>query len=440
MEEKPEEVLNLEKKLNNEQIWFNISNNRDNQKALGCWDAAHKRNRLGNSKIQIFCELKSNFGVIIKDNKKKYLFVHCRGNQKIDYEKVKKITGAELFQRDELGLQNFFGAGFGEVNPFLGLDKPDILQIFDKSLTTQDFIPYTMMTNASHLRWGIEFKLDELIDSLPNKLIEDVIVEDAKFEIPKNKIGILTGNSPESGILLWEKINESIRNNFGDDFLGDISFPEVIIESIPGMGLSMELEKRFKEVEEVVEKGITNLCERGATIVCIACNTTQYFSEMSKEICSKHKAIYVSIPETTYQYLEKNNITEFDFLGINYVSDFENWSAFKNLKKEFKLNLPEEKYINKINEIAFEVKKNVVSGKGVSDLRRLINKSTETNTIILALTELSILFNSQKEKSKSKKVYYDTLTILGEAIGDMYTRDYLSVIKRSDKYRDDECY
>ena len=444
MKTKPDKVSEIENKLKDENIWFITSNNENDREVLGCRDAVNYRVRLGSSNIPIFCELKSNFGFIIKDNEKKYLMVHYRGNQKLDHEKVEKIIGAE-FQRieDEAELQKRFGSGFGLVNPFLGFDRPDILQIFDKSLTTQKFIPYTMMTNASDRSWGIEFKPLELIKSLDklmdgNVKIEDVVQENTKFEIKKHKIGILTGNSPESGTLLWESINERIRNNFGQYFLGDISFPEVIIEPLPEMGLSMELDLRFEEVKKVVEKGITNLCERGATIVCIACNTTQYFSEMSKGICSKHDAIYVSIPETTEQYLKKNKIDGFDFLGIKYVSDFENWSAFKNLKNDFDLKLPNDTDINKINDIAFEVKKKVVSGKGVNKLRDIINKSTETNNIIFALTELSILFKSQKKNTKSDKMYYDTLTILADAIGDMYTKDYLSVMEKSEKNREEE--
>jgi len=430
----PDEVINLEAKLKNNKIWCIISNNQNNREVLGCWDAINYRVRLGHSKIPIFCELKSNFGFIVKDNQKKYLLVHYRGNQKLDNEKVKKITGAE-FQRieNETELQNRFGTGFGLVNPFMGFDRPDILQIFDKSLKSQRFIPYTMMTAASHRRWGIEFKIDELIDILPNTLIEDVVIEDTKFEIKKHKIGILTGNPPESGILLWEMINERIRNNFSGFFLGDISFPEFVIESIPEMGLSMELDLRFEEIKEVVDKGITNLCEQGATIVCIASNITQFFLEMSKEICTKHEAIYVSIPETIDQYLKKNMITEFDFLGGNYVSDFKKWSAFKNLNADFTLNLPKEEVISEINEIAFEVKKNVVSSKGINKLRDLINYSTKSNNIVLASTELSILFKSQKNKRRSNKMYYDTLTILAEAIGDLYTEDYLSVMKKSER-------
>jgi len=450
--------------------------------------------------------------------------VHCKGNQEIDKEKVNKIIGAECKKIDE---KEYFGL----VNPFLGFDRKKILQIFDKSLKTQDFIPNTMMTNASNSRWGIEFNLSELIDALPNTLIEYVVKENTKFGINKHKIGILTGNSPESGILLWEKINENIRKNlnsylfswdeipgnddgrlirfltqnFGiewaktakiekieddktiristernslslrlktrlkkskviiefDDvrtdeeligkiensklniynsnnehFLGDISFPEVFIESIPEMGLSMELKERFSVVKEVVDKGITNLCKRGATIVCIACNTTQYFSESSREICSRfeHKPIYVGIPETTYQYLKKNEIKEFDFLGINYVSDFKKWSAFKNLNEEKKFTLYQvkKKHINLINNFAFEVKKKMVSDELKQDFVNFIKNSTNTDTIILALTELSTLYNMEEKyiqsqlKKKTKKKFLDTLTILAEKIADMYTEDYLS--------------
>ena len=92
MEKVPIEVLNLKEKLKNKKIWFNVSNNYNNQKALGCWDAARKRNRLGHSKIPIFCELKSILGFVIKGNKKKYVIVHCRANQEIDKEKVNKIN------------------------------------------------------------------------------------------------------------------------------------------------------------------------------------------------------------------------------------------------------------------------------------------------------------------------------------------------------------
>lgn len=437
MQKKPNEVLNLEEKLKNKRIWFITSNNYKDQEALGCWDAVHKRTRLGHFNIPIFCELKSNLGFIIYNNKKKYVLIHCRGNQKIDYEKVNKIIGAEFNRiKDETELENVFGSGFGLVNPFLGYDNPEILQIFDRSLTAQNFIPYTMMTNAFHRRWGIEFKPNELIDSIQYRLIEDVILENTKFKIKKHKIGILTGNSPESGILLWKKINKRIRNNLGESFLGDISFPEVIIESNPEMGLSMELDLRLEDVKKVVEKGITNLCERGATIVCIACNTTQYFSETSKEICSKYKATYVSISEITYQFLKKNKIKEFDFLGIKYVSDFEIWSDFKILNKDLNLNLPKKECIRDIKDIAFEVKTKGVSNTGINKLRNLINYSTKTNNIVLALTELSELFESQK-KNRSGKVYYDTLTILAEAIGDMYTKDYLSEIERTEKMKDD---
>jgi len=426
----PNEVLDLKKKLNKIKIWYNITNNDQNQPAFGCVDASNKRVRLGHSKIPIFCELKSCFGYYYVGKTKHYLLIHCRGNQLLDYDKINKIIGAKFQRIDEKEeSQNISYPLFGLVNPFRWYEKDEILQLFDNSLISQNFIPFTMMTNASHARWGIEFRPKELIEALPNTQINDVILEETKYKIQKHKIGILTGNSPESGILLWEKINEKIRECGGDKFLGDISFPELIIESHPEMGLSMELDLRFEEVQKTVKKGITNLCKRGATIVCIACNTTQYFSDELAKICKKYNSEYIRLSEITYQYLKKKNITSFDFLGINYVSDFKRWSDFKCLKRDFDLHLPNQRDIDKINKIAFDVKKNVKSPKSINYLMDVIHQATHTKHIVIALTELSILFkvlknNKRKTKEKSNKNYIDTMDLLSEVIAYKYTIEY----------------
>ncbi len=430
--EKPPAVKELERKFTERDMWFETTTNANNQEALGCWDAAHKRVRLGHQGIQIYAELKSGLYSYLKDGKAREVLVHCRGNHEVDEEKIKGVVRADVQRTKD-------DDKFGLVNPFLGFDEPDILQIFDTSILNQKIIPYTMMTNASDRRWGIEFKPLQLIDNLPNKMVADVVLDSTKFDVPRHRIGILTGNSAESGILLWEMINTRIRETLGDNnFLGDISMPEVIVESLPEMGLSMELDLRKEEVRETVTKGVTNLCKQGATIVCIACNTTQYFSPECKEICDKHNAKYVRMSEVTSDYLKRNNVKEFDFLGIKFVSDFENWSDFKELKKEFSLNLPKEEDISKISQIAFEVKQGGSSGEGMKtlqELRKLIDAATNTQTVVFALTELSVLYKSQEKyfTKNSTKAYRDTLTILAEYVGDLCTKDYMAMIHREDK-------
>jgi hypothetical protein len=147
--------------------------------------------------------------------------------------------------------------------------------------------------------------------------------------------------------------------------------------------------------------------------------------------------------EVTSDYLRKRGITIFDFLGIKYVSDFAKWSDFKELNLNFTLRLPEK---GDINRIAFEVKQGGSSGEGMGTLQRLtglIDEATKTQTVLFALTELSVLFNTEQKyfanfAKKSGKVYLDTLTILAEHIADLCTREEKARIEKAKKVAPDD--
>jgi len=405
-------------------LWHIVTKNDE---STSCREAANNRYRLGNKGIPIFDELKSNFGSFLANGEEQYVMVHCRGNQILDDLKLEQILKSKFQRLEPEELERLFGIGYGLVNPFIGFEHNNILQIFDVSIFDHYFPPYTMMTNLGHLRYGVEFKPEEIVDALSKTLISDVVFRDTRKIPIQHKIGILTGNSPESGILLWEKINDRIRNQPGIKFLGDISFPRVLVESIPEMGLSMELAFRENDIRSVVIEGVESLCKNGSTIVGIACNTTQYFSNDLTRLCKDYGATYVSIAESTYKYLKDRSVRSFDFLAIDYVSNFTRWSDFRNIFENFEVNIPSANDISRINELAFDVKKSVVTGNSINKLRDLINNSTKTETVLLALTELSILFASQK-KSRSGKQFIDTLSILSEAIADLYIKDYLDVL------------
>jgi aspartate/glutamate racemase len=277
-----------------------------------------------------------------------------------------------------------------------------------------------MMTNLGHLEYAVEFRPAEVFRVLPNVEVAD-IVESQSRQVPCSEtIGILTGNSPESGMMLWECINSYIRKDPIVNFRGDISFPRVIIESVPEMGLSMELPQREADVKRVVLGTVRKLCENGANIVAIACNTTQYYSREVDTICVNHGARFVSIVEETGRYLKNAGIQSFDFLAIESVSNLDKWSDFKRLTGDFDIRLPSAQNIAAITNLAFSVKKEVVSGKTVNRLRDLINNATETDNVVLALTELSIVFASQKSRQRSSKRFIDTLDVLAQAIAKIY--------------------
>jgi aspartate/glutamate racemase len=337
--------------------------------------------------------------------------------------------GSEYIRLPNDDLLTIFKCEYGLVNPFFfGSEFPEINQIFDKSVLEDFFPPYTLMTNAGDKNWGIEVKPKELVKVLKTSQVADIITDKSKIKIRKHKIGILTGNSPESGIYLWQILNETIRAKLGDDFLGDLSFPTVLVESLPEMGLSMELDNRQNETWKIVEEGITSLCNDGATIIGIACNTTQYFSKQIKEICTKYDSEFISMFDAVNSHLTKENIKHFDFLGIKFVTDFNKWSDYRNLKDLYTVEIPSKENLEKINHLAFVVKQEVVTPEGINKLRNLINQSTKTKTIIIALTEISILLATQKQNQKSDKRFIDTLSLLAHKMAERYLEDYSEML------------
>jgi aspartate/glutamate racemase len=124
--------------------------------------------------------------------------------------------------------------------------------------------------------------------------------------------------------------------------------------------------------------------------------------------------------EETGRYLKNAGIQSFDFLAIESVSNLDKWSDFKRLTGDFDIRLPSAQNIAAITNLAFSVKKEVVSGKTVNRLRDLINNATETDNVVLALTELSIVFASQKSRQRSSKRFIDTLDVLAQAIAKIY--------------------
>ncbi len=410
----PKEVKTNIKFLTNKNIWHILSTN---PKVVSCGDAASKRKRLGNIGIPIFDELKSELGFFVnKKQEKQKVLVHCRGNQKLDRLKISSILNSEYQRITDKSESK------GLINPF-GKEFRNLLQIFDISTRKKFHPPYTMMTNAGDFKYALEFHVECLINSLPDTIVDDVIRYDNYNQFIKHKIGILTGNGPDSGILLWSKINESVKeklkSRLNHSFRGDLSYPEVLIESIPEMGISMELQQRESATEEVVIKGILNLCQRGATIIAVACNTTQFFKERIANICELYGAEFISIAEVTNDYLIENDIKEFDLLGVSHVADFTNYSSFKDLGNNYKVSLPEtENEKKKLDDIAFLVKKNEIN-KASNLLKDLIKRNTTYETKIIALTEISSLRSIRKDIMKIDSLK-DSLDFLADNLSDRY--------------------
>ena len=257
-------------------IWYLLG---ENPKALSCRDAANKRTRLGKIGIPLEDELKSFLGQYVDtDGRKRFVAVHCRGDQVLDLEKVRIALGTPIIVERLVTTDVDEDAAdiYGLVNPFAlakGFRGEPVIQLFDNSLLEFRGLPNTMMTNAGDRTWSVEFRPGDVVKALGDwaKVADVTETPPTRREGPLS-IGIITGNAPDSGILLWQHINRRVQEVMGQRFQGDLSYPPVSVRSVPGLGLSMELDKRSEQVWEQLEPAVRSLCEEGARLLCLACH------------------------------------------------------------------------------------------------------------------------------------------------------------------------
>ena len=408
-------------------LWHIVSQNTAAKS--GCLDAAPRRKRLGYTGIPLSDELKS--AVVALDGTDQCVALHCRGHQMLDLEdpdkpdrpgrvrRVDRELGARAVRLPARELSRRFGLAYSVVTPFSLAGRNDVIQIFDTGVLDRYFPPHTMMTNLGHPNWGVEFDPDSLIVAIPSARVADITRPKRGVPPVVHVLGILTGNSPESGIMLWEEINDRVRERKVAGARGDVAFPRVVIESVPEMGLSMELEDRLDVVREVVREGVRRLCERGATVVGIACNTTQYFAEDAKEICAEFRAMFISLVDATKAYLKDQHITQFSLLAIGPASG-RDLSDFARLDEDFEIFRPAARGSKRIFELAFDIKADAKSQTTISKYFDVVDAVAKPDVpVLLALTELSFV-NADLRKRRFDMPYHDTLAILADAMADVY--------------------
>ena len=407
-------------------VWHSITQNANRKRVTSCREASFSRHRLGVDGIPLWDELKTHLGAYDTPEGPRYVAVHCRAHQNRDDEKVAQVVGANVRKLAPEELAAAFGMEYGRVNPFQLAERSDVLQLFDSGVLATYSAPFTMMTNAGDLAWGIEFHAREVVDHLPNARVADIVDGATSSNPTAPVLGILTGNGPESGMELWRRINAAVQA--GDRHLrGDTNYPVVTVLSLPGMSLSMELPLREVEVREVVLGGIDTLVDAGATVVGIACNTTQYFSDDIRARCLEREVQFVSLVDSARRVVRELGATSFDLVGIGPVVDLQHWSDFRRLTDEFNVAVPSPRAIAEITGLAWEVKakEDKTSGSSISKLQNVLSRSTSTDTILIALTELSVALAehpriASRLRDESGKQVVDSLTALAQDMAAHY--------------------
>lgn len=70
--------------------------------------------------------------------------------------------------------------------------------------------------------------------------------------------------------------------------------------------------------------------------------------------------------------------------------------------------------------MGYQVKREGATEAGRSKLRSILNDEARTSHVVIALTELSILLDSQRKPQKTSRVIVDALRIYGDEIADAY--------------------
>ena len=401
-----------------------------NSAATSCRDAAARRTRLGDVGIPLHDELKSLCVVLYRPEGRSFALLHCRAGESFNLDAAAHVLHATRplarMAADELNER--FGTIYGTVNPFAEGER--FVQVFDIGVLARYTAPHTMMTNAGEPTWAVEFRPQEVIDAL-NSVTEVHVAPITTGIAGGTKLptfGLLTGNGPESGQALWQLLNGAVRDGLIAEGrpVGDLAYPRVIIHSEPEMGLSMELADRSDDVWEVVTRAMEQLCDAGASVLAIACNTTQWYADRIREQCAPRQAEFVSMAEITIDYIQTNKLSDLTVIGIPTVADLGDLSAYRSLSA-FGVRPVKEHARPYLQELGYEVKRLALgeqSSKALNLLRNALQKGVETENVLIALTEISVLLHRFPRFAEhlSGKRLIDPLKLYAKALAERYIR------------------
>ena len=385
------------------QAFFDVSNLWSlfsrNSPATSCRDAAARRRRLGTEGIPLYDELKTLCVEIDRRTGREVGLLHCRADVQFDLAKAASTLGAlsPLRPLSASELEERYDATYGTVNPFS--EGEQLVHVFDTEVLFRVSAPYTMMTNAGDLTWAVEFYPGDVIDAL--KRVTEVHVAAVAPHGCRGRerpiFGLLTGNGPESGQVLWRLMNAEIYAGLieRDEPVGDLTYPRVIILSEPEMGLSMELVDREQAVWDVVRRSTDRLCAAGANTIGIACHTTQWFVDRLRRHLGV-EANVLSMAEATVTEIESRGIADVTIVGIPVVADLGEYSAYHELSRLGVKAVGEEArpYLQRLGYEVKGLQLGEKDSRALNTLRHVLKVGVSTKNVLVALTEISVLLQS----------------------------------------------
>ena len=204
--------------------------------------------------------------------------------------------------------------------------------------------------------------------------------------MPRRSIGILTGSGPEAGVDLWVKILAANRELLGSNYRGDIDAPRVSIESVPRLGLSMDLVRHREEVWAALEPEALALAER-VHVLCIACNTLHHFQDRLRQRIGHDRLL--SFVDVAMEQVLASAEPQVGLLAAGPVLDFDGPSAYAHHRHSHRLELPEDP--SAAQRLIESIKLQGGEHEGVRRDMAALCASYRSSTILLACTELPLV-------------------------------------------------
>lgn len=425
---KPVRVASALEFLQRRGVWHIITRN---SRSTSCKDAASRRVRLGSVGIPLFDELKTMLCLAESSRGQTVaVLVHCRAHEQVDLSAVQRVLELDTLprraSRDELA--SFPSIEYGTVNPFS--EAKNFVQVFDEGVLDKYTAPHTMMTNVGEFTWAVEFKASDLLRALceegVNVKVGGITARELRRAHRLPSFGIVTGNGPDSGMALWRGLNGEIHRRLeaGQRMRGDLSYPKVVLHSLPEMGLSMELASRAEEVWVELEQAVSSMLQAGVSHVTLACNTTPYFDDRIRALCAQHNATFVSVVDALEDVVMRSEVKEATLLAIPPVAEMGEWSCFSRFRDRGFVPVGAT-VTDAVQELGYLMKRldsNNADTRALNKLQHILRSGVTTTWVVIALTEISILLARfpKLQNSIGGRQVLDTLRILSQSLADIY--------------------
>lgn len=202
----------------------------------------------------------------------------------------------------------------------------------------------------------------------------------------RQRIGLITGSGPEAGMDLWNKLLEATREQMAGRYGGDRDAPEVVIHSVPTLGLSMELPLNDEPVWQALKATATAMAQH-VDVYAIACNTLNVYASRLQALQLQSRL--VSMQGVLRQYLLDSHIQKVALLASAPVMALDEWSAYCDLSQWAQVELPKNK--EALHELIYNVKVRGGEDAEVVQAFEQILDDLKAPVVLLACTELPLI-------------------------------------------------